>query len=356
MSEILDQIYYDNTVRQYLIALAVITAGILLILIFKKLIIKRLQRWAAKTEGTWDDFVVESFSRFAIPIFFWTVVYWSIHMLHLSDQAERILTIITSVLVTFYVLRLVSSVVLVLLKTEIRRREHGEEKIKQLGGLIMIINIVIWFLGFVFLLSNWGINVTPMIAGLGIGGIAVALAAQNILGDLFSYFVIFFDRPFEAGDFIIVDDKMGTIEYVGIKTTHIRALGGEQIIIGNSNLTNSRIHNYKRMARRRVVFSIDVEYGTKMDVLQKIPGILRTVVEQQEMITFDRAHFSAYKDWSLRFEVVYYILSADYNIYMDIHQKINFGIYEEFERHNINFAFPTQSLLVKTDVNTGDSQ
>jgi small-conductance mechanosensitive channel len=356
MTEMLDQVYYDNTVRQYLIAVGVIAGGVLLLLIFKKLIIKRLQRWAAKTEGTWDDFVVESVSRFAVPILFWTIVYWSIHTLRLSDQAERVFTIVTSILVTYYVLRLISSVVLVLLKAEVRRREHGEEKMKQLGGLIMVINIVIWFLGLVFLLSNWGIEVTPIIAGLGIGGIAVALAAQNILGDLFSYFVIFFDRPFEAGDFIIVDDKMGTIEYVGIKTTHIRALGGEQIIIGNSNLTNSRIHNYKRMARRRVVFSIDVEYGTKMEMLQKIPGVLRAAVEQQEMVTFDRAHFAAYKDWSLRFEVVYYILSADYNVYMDIQQKINFGIYEQFEQHNISFAFPTQSLLVKADMNTGGSQ
>jgi small-conductance mechanosensitive channel len=356
MTEMLDQVYYDNTVRQYLIAVGVIAGGVLLLLIFKKLIIKRLQRWAAKTEGAWDDFVVESVSRFALPILFWTIVYWSIHTLRLSDKAERVFTIITSILVTYYVLRLISSVVLVLLKAEVRRREHGEEKMKQLGGLIMVINIVIWFLGLVFLLSNWGIEVTPIIAGLGIGGIAVALAAQNILGDLFSYFVIFFDRPFEAGDFIIVDDKMGTIEYVGIKTTHIRALGGEQIIIGNSNLTNSRIHNYKRMARRRVVFSIDVEYGTKMETLQKIPGVLRAAVEQQEMVTFDRAHFAAYKDWSLRFEVVYYILSADYNVYMDIQQKINFGIYEQFEQHNISFAFPTQSLLVKADMNTGGSQ
>ena len=213
----------------------------------------------------------------------------------------------------------------------------------------MLINGVIWFLGLVFLLSNWGIEVTPIIAGLGIGGIAVALAAQNILGDLFSYFVIFFDRPFEAGDFIIVDDKMGTIEYVGIKTTHIRALGGEQIIIGNSNLTNSRIHNYKRMMRRRIVFTIDVEYGTPMEVLRKIPGMLKSIVEQQKPIVFDRSHFAAYKDWSLRFEVVYSVLSPDFNVYMDIQQAINFAIYQEFEKNKINFAFPTQSMFIKSD-------
>ena len=355
MTEILDQVYYNNTIRQYLVAVAFIAGGVLLILIFRKLIIKRLRRWAATTAGTWDDFIVESVARFGVPIFLWTIVYWSIHLLYLSDRAERVIAVVTSILVTYYVLRLITSVVLLLLKTGIRRQEHGEEKIKQLGGLIILVNGVIWFLGLVFLLSNWGIEVTPIIAGLGIGGIAVALAAQNILGDLFSYFVIFFDRPFEAGDFIIVDDKMGTIEYVGIKTTHIRALGGEQIIIGNAVLTNSRIHNYKRMARRRIVFSIDVEYGTPMETLQKIPALLRGIVERQSQVTFDRAHFSAYKDWSLRFEVVYYVLSADFNVYMDIQQKINFEIYEQFEHSKISFAFPTQSLMVKGEINSGEA-
>lgn len=349
MEELLDQVYYNNTIREYLIALSVIAGGLILALIFKSVIVSRLKRWAASTEGTWDDFIVESVSRFVLPILQWIIVYWGIHLLRLSDQAERVIEIITSILITFYVLRLISSVVLMLLRAEVKRREHGDEKMKQLGGLIMVVNIIIWLLGLVFLLSNWGIEVTPIIAGLGIGGIAIALAAQNILGDLFSYFVIFFDRPFEAGDFIIVDDKMGTIEYVGIKTTQIRALGGEQIIIGNSNLTNSRIHNYKRMARRRIVFAIDVEYGTPMETLKRIPGVLRDAVEQQKLVTFDRAHFASYKDWSLRFEVVYYVLSADYNVYMDTQQQINFLIYQEFERLKIAFAFPTQSLMVKTD-------
>jgi small-conductance mechanosensitive channel len=351
MSDFLDQIYYNNTVREYLIALSVILGGILLVLAFKRWIINALQRWAARTPGTWDDFIVASISRFGIPVIQWTIVYWGIHLLDLSDESERAIQIATSIIVTYYILRLISSLVTLLLKSGVRRREHGEEKIKQLGGLMMLINGVIWFLGLVFLLSNWGIEVTPIIAGLGIGGIAVALAAQNILGDLFSYFVIFFDRPFEAGDFIIVDDKMGTIEYVGIKTTHLRALGGEQIIIGNSNLTNSRIHNYKRMVQRRIVFSIDVEYGTPVETLERIPSMLRNIVEKQQPVTFDRAHFAAYKDWSLKFEVVYFVLSAEFNVYMDIQQKINFEIYREFERNKINFAFPTQSMIIRTEGN-----
>ncbi len=349
MNDFLDQVYYNNTIRDYLIALSLIIGGAIVILALKKLIIRRLQKWAASTPGTWDDFIVESISRFVVPIFQGAIIYWAIHLLDLSERTERFVQIVTSIVITYFVMRLISSVVMLLLKSGVRKQERGEIKIKQLGGLMMIINVFIWFLGIVFLLSNWGIEVTPIIAGLGIGGIAVALAAQNILGDLFSYFVIFFDRPFEAGDFIIVDDKMGTIEYVGIKTTQIRALGGEQIIIGNSNLTNSRIHNYKRMVQRRVVFSIDVEYGTPLEVLQTIPPMLKSIVQARKLTTFDRAHFSAYKDWSLRFEVVYFVLSADFNTYMDIQQEINFEIYQEFQKKNINFAFPTQSMVIKKD-------
>lgn len=354
MNDFLDQVYYNNTIREYLVALSVILGGIILILALKKLIIRRLQKWAANTSGTWDDFIIESISRFVVPVLQWTIVYWAIHLLDLSDRTERFIQIATSIIVTYFVLRLISSIVMVLLTSEIRKRERGDIKIKQLGGLMMILNLIIWFVGIVFLLSNWGIEVTPIIAGLGIGGIAVALAAQNILGDLFSYFVIFFDRPFEAGDFIIVDDKMGTIEYVGIKTTQIRALGGEQIIIGNSNLTNSRIHNYKRMVQRRVVFSLDVEYGTPLETLQNIPPMLKSIVQKRKLTTFDRAHFAAYKDWSLRFEVVYFVLSADFNTYMDIQQEINFEIYQEFEKQKINFAFPTQSMVIKKDID-GDT-
>lgn len=354
MSDFLDQVYYNNTVSEYLIALAVIIGGAILVLGLKKFIIRRLQTWAAKTAGTWDDFIIESMSRFVVPILQWTIIYWAIHLLDLSDRTEHFIQIGTSIIVTYFVLRLISSIVMLLLKSGVRKQERGEIKIKQLGGLMMIINVFIWFLGVVFLLSNWGIEVTPIIAGLGIGGIAIALAAQNILGDLFSYFVIFFDRPFEAGDFIIVDDKMGTIEYVGIKTTQIRALGGEQIIIGNSNLTNSRIHNYKRMVQRRIIFSLDVEYGTPMESLRKIAPMLKSIIQKHKLTTFDRAHFAYYKDWSLRFEVVYYVLSADFNTYMDIQHEINFEIYEEFEKQKINFAFPTQSMLIKREGGEAD--
>jgi small-conductance mechanosensitive channel len=161
--------------------------------------------------------------------------------------------------------------------------------------------------------------------------------------------VIFFDRPFEVGDFIIVDDKMGTIEYIGIKTTRIRCLSGEQLIIGNANLTTSRIHNYKRMERRRVVFSFNIDYDTPVEKVRSIPGMVRKIIEQQSPIVFDRAHFNAYGDWSLKFECVYYVLSADYNAYADIQQAINIAMLEEFRRNEIRFAYPVEKVFLNDD-------
>ncbi len=352
MKEFLDQVHYGNTVREYLIALGVIIGGVLLVLVFRKLLLRWFRDLASKTNGTWDDFTVQSIRRFGVPILQWSIVYSGIHLLTLSDKAQRAIEIGTSIIVTYYIVRLITSLIFVLIRSGVHRRGYGDEKLKQMGGLLMIVNGIVWVVAVVFLLGNWGIEVTPIIAGLGIGGIAVALAAQNIVGDVFNYFVIFFDRPFEAGDFIIVDDKLGTIEYVGIKTTQIRSLSGEQLIIGNANLTSSRIHNYKRMARRRIVFGINVQYGTPREIVEKIPGTLRAIVERQKLAQFDRAHFASYNDWSLRFEVVYFVQSPDYNVYMDTQRAINLAIYEEFDRMKVRFAIPTQSVFV-TPANDG---
>jgi small-conductance mechanosensitive channel len=338
MQEFLDQVYYNNTVKDYLLVLFIIVFSILLLRAFKRVIIKRLRILTSKTAGATDDFIVDGVDRFGLPIVQFALIYWGIDFLVLSVHIENIIEVATSVIITYYFLRLLSSVITMLLESRIRRKEHGEQKIKQLGGLMLLINIVVWVIGIVFLLDNLGKDVTTIIAGLGIGGIAIALAAQNILGDLFNYFVIYFDRPFEVGDFIIFDDKLGTVEYLGIKTTRIRCLSGEQLIVGNSNLTSSRIHNYKRMYERRIVFNLNVDFRTPLEKVKIVPGLLKSIVQEQKMTRFDRAHFSAYGDWSLRFEVVYYVLSPDYNVYMDIQQTINFRINEELTKNEIYFV------------------
>ena len=188
------------------------------------------------------------------------------------------------------------------------------------------------------------------------GGIAIALAAQNILGDLFASLSIVLDKPFVVGDFLIIGDFLGSVEKVGIKTTRLRSLSGEQLVFSNNDLLNSRIRNYGRMYERRVVFSLGVTYQTPSEKLKRIPDIVRKAVEAQENVReavetqedvrFDRAHFQKYGDFALIFEIVYYVLSADYAQYMDVQQAINLRIYEDFEENEIEFAYPTQTVYV----------
>jgi small-conductance mechanosensitive channel len=345
MQSLLDRVYFNNTVQDYLISLTIIIVGTIVLRVIKNILLKKLEMLASRTPTKIDDVIVKSLERFGVAAVQFAIIYWGITYLELSPKAWRVFHVATSIVVTYFILRLLSTIILMLLQNRIRSQDDGETKIKQLGGLMLIINIVIWILGIVFLLDNLQYDVTTIITGLGIGGIAIALAAQNILGDLFNYFVIFFDRPFEAGDFIVVDDKMGTVEYVGIKTTRIRSLGGEQIIIGNSNLTGSRIHNFKRMINRRVVFTLNVDYRTASEKLKLIPVMIKEIVEKQKPVLFDRCHFASYGEWSLRFETVYSVLSPDYNVFMDIQQAINLEVKDTFEQQGINFVTPVHLSL-----------
>ncbi|MFQ5485669.1 MAG: mechanosensitive ion channel family protein, partial [Desulfobacterales bacterium] len=202
----------------------------------------------------------------------------------------------------------------------------------------------LWVVLLLVILDNLGVNITALMAGLGVGGIAVALAVQNILGDLFASLTIVLDKPFVKGDFIIVGDCMGAIEKIGLKTTRIRSLTGEQLIMSNADLLQSRIRNYKRMQERRVAFNIGVVYQTPLEKVKSIPGILKEIIESQESVRFDRAHFKEYGQFALNFEVIYWVLSPDYNLFMNIQQTINLLIYERFENEKIEFAYPTQTV------------
>lgn len=350
MNELLKQVYFDNTILAYVLALAGFVIGVGIIKVFKRIVLKKLKKWAEKTETTLDDFLVRGIEKTAVPLFYFLSFYIAVKSLSLDKRIERYFDIVSIIIFAFFILRTLSSVITYLLKTFVRKRGTDEKKQKQLKGISTIISVVIWCLGFVFVLDNLGFKVSAVIAGLGIGGIAIALAAQAILGDLFNYFVILFDRPFEIGDFIIVADKRGTIEHLGIKSTRIRSLSGEQLIISNTDLTNSRIHNFKRLEKRRVVFKLGVVYQTKAEQLKQIPEIVKNIIVTEPNTQFDRGHFASYGDFSLIFEFVYFILDPDYIKYMDTQQKINLNIYQEFEKRGIHFAYPTQTLyLTKKD-------
>jgi len=346
MKEIMDYIILGNTVYKYVIALAIFFGGIALVYLFKRFVLFRLKKWAASSETSIDDYLVKSIEKSFVPVFYFLVFYLAVKSLILSPSFEKGLNIFIILLVTYLVVKIIVSVINYFFSSYSKKSDASEQRKKQLKGIRGLVNLTIWIIAIIFVLDNLGIKISAVVAGLGIGGIAVALAAQAFLGDLFSYFAIFFDKPFEVGDFIVVGDKLGVVEYIGIKTTRLRAIGGEQLIFSNHDLTNSRIHNFKKMERRRVVFNLGVIYQTSAEQLRKIPLIVKDIITKQPDVTFDRGHFASFGDFSINFEFVYFVEGADYNKYMDIQQTINLSIYEAFEKEGIEFAYPTQTLFV----------
>jgi small-conductance mechanosensitive channel len=346
MQEMFDYSVFGNTILSYLTALAIFIGSVAVIYIFKRHVLKRLREWAASTETTIDDILINAIDKFLVPVFYVGAFYIVMHTLVLSAEFKNGLRIATIVLLTVLAVRAATSAVNFGLRSYLKKTDNLERGEKQLKGIRSLLNFVIWTIALVFLLDNLGVKISAVVAGLGIGGVAVALAAQAILGDLFSYFVIFFDKPFEIGDFIVVGDKMGAVEMIGIKTTRIRAIGGEQLVFSNKDLTDSRVHNFKKMERRRVVFKLGVIYQTPSEKLKAIPQMVKSIIEKVKDATFDRGHFATYGDFSLDFEFVYYVTGADYTEYMDIQQAINLSIFEAFEKEKIEFAYPTQTLFV----------
>ncbi|MBC6492767.1 mechanosensitive ion channel family protein [Flavihumibacter stibioxidans] len=347
MKEYLNQELWGNTYLAYLLALGGILVAWIIIRLLKKYAVRTLQKLVAGTDNQYDDMAFLAVQKYIIPLVYFFVNYNIITQLNLSSRIERILQVAITVIAIYYVVRIINHLMEGMMEGVMKKRDESPERIRQMKGVLMLVKGVIWFLGIVALLDNLGYDVATIIAGLGIGGIAIALAAQTILGDLFNYFVIFFDKPFEIGDFVNSDGKSGTVEFIGIKTTRIRSLNGEQIVLSNSKITSAALHNFKRMERRRVVFSIGVTYQTAAALLKEIPGLVEAAIRAQPNISFDRAHLASFGDYSINFEVVYYVDNPDYLTFMNAHQAVLQQIFESFELKGIEFAYPTQTLFLE---------
>ena len=346
MNEIFAYSFWGNSLMVYLSATGIFLGIIILIKIINKLILRRVKILAERTKTTLDDFAVELAEKLVVPFSYFLAAYIALKSLRFPPEVNKLIDNLSMAVLTFFAVKLVIALITYGLHKYWDKSSRSLNLQHSLTGIIKVLKFIIWSLAVIFFLDNLGFKISTVIAGLGIGGVAIALAAQAVLKDLFSYFSIIFDRPFEIGDFIIIDDLLGTIEHIGIKTTRIRSLGGEELVFSNSDLTDSRLRNYKRMQKRRVVFSLGVVYHTPVNTLKEIPAILKDCIKKVPDTAFDRAHFSTYGDFNLNFETVYYVLSSDYNKYMDIQQEINFSIKEEFEKRKIEFAFPTQTVYV----------
>jgi len=259
---------------------------------------------------------------------------------------ERWAFYIFLIVIVYYAIKFLAELIDFGAKMVIAKKE-GEQDVGIIKLISAVAKILLWLGAVVLILSNMGYNVTSLIAGLGIGGIAIALALQNILGDLFSSLAIYFDKPFKVGDFVVLGDQMGTVKKIGIKTTRIQTPQGEELVVANSELTKSQVRNFGVMERRRNLQQIGVTYDTPAEKLKRIPDMIKQIIEKQGNVDFDRVHFKSFGDSSLIFEVVYYVKTGDYKEFMDMQEKINLEIVEKFEDENIEIAFPTRTVYVK---------
>ncbi len=346
----LKTIFLGNTVQDWLLGIGVAVAVFLLMKVAQEVVVRRLGRFAATTKTEFDDLIVAILKKTRFFFLALLALYIGSQFLELSPSGFRLLNAALIVGSLLQVAIWGNVVISFLLSRAVKQRlDTDAASATTLSVLGVVAKIVLWSILLLLALDNLGVNVTGLVAGLGIGGIAVALALQNVLGDLFASLSIALDKPFVIGDFVIVDQLMGTVEHIGLKTTRVRSLSGEQIIFSNGDLLNSRIRNFKHMYERRVVFGIGVTYQTSHEKLSVIAAMLKEIVESQADTRFDRAHFKEYADSSLNYEVVYYVKSPDYNRYMDIQQAINLEIYKRFQKDGIEFAYPTRTLhLQKT--------
>lgn len=339
--------YFGNEVRRFLLAAGIGVAFVLVFWLFKVWMLGYIERLAKKTHTDFDDLLLQ-LVRELRPWFYYAIaLYLFLKTLALPGWLDSGTdSVLIAVIVVQAILSSMSVLNYILSKVNGEKREAlTESAVRQIRTLG---KIALWSFGLLLILSNFGINVTSLIAGLGIGGIAIAFALQNILEDLFSAFAIYFDKPFVVGDFITVGDKTGVVEKIGIKTTRIRALQGEEIVISNKRLTGSEIQNFKRLQERRISFNIGLVYETDAKRLREVPGIVEDVIKGVENVRFDRATFKQFGDSALIFEIVYYVLSQDFDVYMDAQQDINFGLHEVFSKRGLDMAFPTTTVhLVK---------
>jgi len=344
-SDIWQFMLWGNTLSDITLAFGAFLGFLVLFKLLQVVIIARLKKLAAKTETDIDDTLIEIVRSLKPPFYSFLAFFFAIKFLLVS---ETVSSIINAVLVIWIVLQAVVAIGILIdyMSKRIFARDGDEGSRSATSAIKLIAKIILWSIGLLMVLSNLGIDVTSLIAGLGIGGIAIALAAQNILGDLFSSFSIYFDKPFQVGDFIIIGDKKGTVEKIGIKTTRIKALQGEELIVSNQELTSAQIQNFKKLEERRADFSFGITYETPIEKIERVSKMVESIIGVVPHARFDRAHFMEFGDSALNFAVVYYVESKNYVDYANAQQEINIAVLKKFAEEGIEMAYPTQTIYM----------
>jgi small-conductance mechanosensitive channel len=339
-----------NTAYDYVIALVIFVGLLVILKVFQMIILARLEKVAKRSKTEFDDTVINIFDGIKPPFYLLVALYFSIQYLVLHPVAEKAVSVIFLVVITYEIVQAVEKIIDYGLRVYTRKTREAGESVEHSKSMVssirLIVRVILWIFGFIMILANLDVNVTSLVASLGIGGIAIALALQNVLGDMFNSFSLYIDKPFKVGDMIKIGKDMGTVERIGMKTTRIRTLQGEEMVVSNTELTSTRVQNFKKMKERRVIFNLGVVYGTSSEKLEAIPKMIKEIVDLVDGVDYDRCNFDEYGDFSLNFQTVFFVKSADYKDYMNKKEEANLAIYKRFEKEGIEFAYPTQTLYV----------
>lgn len=336
--------FFNNSLQQWLLCLGGTVVALFVLVVIKKNILRKWKSSVQKNSKEWNDVVTDVFRRTHFLFLGLIAIYLGSLTLDLPHKVKNILETLTVLAVLFQGAIWVQYFIQFFLDRLVEKRlQHDISQVPIISFIGFSTKFVVWVITLLVGLDNLGVNVTTLIAGLGVGGVAIALASQKILEDVFASLSIILDKPFVNGDFVTVGEYHGTIEHIGLKTTRMRSLSGEQIIISNSDLLKSRIRNFKKMYERRVVFETHVIYKTSPDMLEKIPVMIKEIVNRQQKARFDRCHFATYGDFSLVFETVYFVADADFTVYRDIEEAINLEIFRRFGAEGIEFGHLTNN-------------
>src|SRR6056297_3079725 len=345
-SKALQYILLNNSIYDYLLSIGIIILGLIIIRVLRYILSEKITKLLKRISTRFSNFIDKSIEKRLIPLASIIIIYAALNRLTLSQSINKTINIVFIFSIVIYITLLIQDIIVYTMEKYWEKKQSNQAQDTVFTVSVFLVKLITWLIAVLFILDNLNIEIRGLITGLGIGGIAIAFAAQTILADIFSYFTIFLDRPFDIGDFIVIGDYKGAVEHIGIKTTRVRSLSGEQLVFSNNDLTNSRINNYKRMKRRRVNFDFGVVYDTPLVKLKKIPQIVKKIITEIEKTDFDRAHFSSYGEYSLIFQVVYYVEDSDYKVYMDLQEVINLKLKERFLSEGIKFAYPTHSLHI----------
>lgn len=340
-------IYNGNSGLDFLIATVIFIMSFVALAIFQRILVSRLKKIALKTKTEVDDVLLEILEGLKPPFYFILSIYLSFNYLNFTEGISKFFNIVILSILVYEGIRAAQTIISFVTYKTIKKEDNDAQAKMTVKTFNIFVKIILWSFGVILVLSNAGINVSSLLAGLGIGGIAIALAVQNILKDIFSSFSILVDKPFEIGDFIKVGNDLGVVEKIGIKTSRLRTLDGPVLIISNQELTTARVENFKQIKKRRAVFPLSLEYQNSHDNIAKVPFIIKEIISSQDKADFDRCHFKKIGDSGLDFEVSFYVQTQDYSVFLDVLQEVNLKIFAAFKKEGISFAYPTQTVYKK---------